>query len=80
MKKFIKTNNLDLDIAGMVTQDLSPFTYKVSLQWFGVSYLMNFIKEKNLSFYKCHQYYEIHEGDFIKIIDFIKPISIISLI
>ena len=39
MKNFIKTNNLDLDISGMVTQDLSPFTYKVSLQLFGVVYL-----------------------------------------
>ena len=46
MKNFIRINNLDLDIAGLVTQDMSPFTFKVSLQFrgFGGKYLMDFIK------------------------------------
>jgi len=31
LKNFIRINNLDLDIAGLVTQDMTPFTYKVEL-------------------------------------------------
>lgn len=31
LKNFIRINNLDLDITGLVTQDMSPFTYKVEL-------------------------------------------------
>ena len=36
LKNFIRVNNLDLDIAGLVVQDMSPFRYKVSHQTPGV--------------------------------------------
>ena len=32
LRKFIKMNNLDLEIVDIITQDVSPFQYKVGLE------------------------------------------------